>query len=96
MDAAQFRVPKHLNDPPRLLFWTMDEALLLFVPIFFGTIAHHFVLGLCAGPVLQQCFKRIKGHEGESLLLRYAYWMLPSEVLPFRAMPPSHKREYIG
>ena len=47
-DYDQHLILHHLDDPLRILHWTLDEALSLMVPAFFGLGIEHPVLGILA------------------------------------------------
>lgn len=89
-------IPKHLDDSPRFLFWPLDEALLLIIPLFLGLFANFFVTGLMSGVVLLLGIRKMKLVYGSRFLLPMCYWYLPHGLLRWKRMPPSHIREFIG
>lgn len=97
MDESKYQIPKHLDDPPRWLFWTIDEAAALLAPFILGIlIFNQTLLGFMTGIITMILLKRLKGNEGSNYLLRLVYWYLPSELLNLKATPSSHIRHYIG
>ena len=42
----QYSIPKHLDDPELIGFWTLDEFLVMVIPFAWGIIAQHIVFGL--------------------------------------------------
>jgi conjugal transfer pilus assembly protein TraL len=97
MKDSQFYIPKHLDEPPRWLFWTLDEASCLIAPPLMGLIIFdHLLMGFLLGFVLMLFIKKMKGREGHHFLLSLAYWYLPKVEKHFKALPPSYIREYLG
>lgn len=96
MRNEQFYIPKHLDDPVRWLFWTMDEAALLLSGFVFGVVFNHILITALIGCALMLLLKKLKGREGHTFLLRLAYWHLPLSRRAFKATPPSYIREYVG
>lgn len=86
----------HLDDPLRILKWTIDEALILIGPIFFGIAADHFVMGMMCAGVGFWGLKKIKQRLGSMGLKHMFYWYLPHNKRQLPTSPPSCKREYLG
>tara|TARA_R100000365_G_C2667522_1_gene18045 strand:- start:20 stop:172 length:153 start_codon:yes stop_codon:yes gene_type:complete len=42
----QYSIPKHLDDPELIGFWTLDEFLIMVIPFAWGILAQHVVIGL--------------------------------------------------
>ena len=91
----KYYIPKHLDAPMKILFFTLDEFILSVIPC-----AIFIFLGL---PVLAVIFfaltligiKKLKGEQGLSYLTALAYWFLPKFTY-FYVVPPSHQRFYLG
>jgi len=90
----KYYIPKHLDDPPRFLLWTMDEAIVLMAPFMLGIIFSHVLLALMVGASLLLGMKKIKGNEGPNFLFNVMYWYLP--LRHFKRTPPSFIREFVG
>lgn len=93
--------PKHyifktLDNPPRILYWPIDEFLIMIVPVFFGIVFGCFPLML--GAFLKAPYTRFKKFLSYKSILHYAYWYLPTSYLQvagnFKKLPSSHTREY--
>lgn len=93
----KYCVPTHLDDPPRWLFWTIDEAAALLAPLVLGILLFNQTLfGFMTGIIAMVLVKKLKGSEGHNYLLRLVYWHLPSQLLNLKDTPPSYIREYLG
>ena len=42
----KYSIPKHLDDPELIGFWSLDEFLVLVIPFTWGILAQHVVIGL--------------------------------------------------
>lgn len=89
------RLCNALDEPPRLLFFTLDEALGFFLPFILGMVMGSPVLGFLLGGALVYGFKHMKGQEGRGFVARWLYWHLPA-LIPFRLMPPAAFKDYRG
>lgn len=93
----KYRILKHLDAPEMYLFWSHDEAIVLFAPIVIGLIADCFLIGLIMGPVCLIGLKRIKNNFGDKALYHAFYWYVePPHGHSLKATPPSYKREFYG
>ncbi len=91
-----YHIPQHLDEPFKLILWTVDEFLLLVMPFVIGMVfLNSPLLGLCLGSGLLWGLKRIKGEQGHYFLYNLLYWYLPT-LFRFKATPPSYQRELLG
>ena len=89
-------IPQYLDEPTRIILWTIDELLFFLVPfiiLFFGF--NQVILGAITGALLVFCLRKLKGEQGHYFLYSLMYWHLPSMV-QFKSTPPSHYREFLG
>ena len=94
--AQKYKTPQYLNEPYRLILFTLDEV--------FVVLATLYLLGFVCGLVLTSLFmasffiflmKRMKGNEGPSFYIHLFYWFF--SISPkLRATPPSWIREFLG
>lgn len=92
----KYHIPQHLDEPFKIIIWTIDEFLLFVVPFFsFLLIFNNPVIGVILGVSMVYFLKRFKGEEGHYYLIHLAYWYLPP-VIPFKTIPPSYARELLG
>lgn len=94
---SSYYVPQHLDEPFKLILWTVDEFLLFMTPMlilmfFFSSP----IWGMVLGGLLMTGIRKIKGEQGHYFIKNLCYWYLPSWVFQCRATPPSYLRELIG
>ena len=95
-DTDTFYMPRHLDDPARILFWTLDESMVLMGPMICGFMCSMFVTGIGLGIWAYLGWKKLKT-SGKVELIQFAlYWYLPSFCLNLKDTPPSHQRWYVG
>lgn len=94
MNEALLAIPRHLDDPPRFLFWDLDEAILFMLALILGILVDLLFVGAAAGVVLIVAYGRAKSGRHRAFALHLLYWHLPI-TLGFRRTPPSCIREYI-
>ena len=96
MDYDQHLILHHLDDPLRLLKWTLDEALVIIAPVFFGFAIEHPLMGVIVGFLSYWSLTKLKKKFGLSTLKHFLYWTFPKNSKKLPHMPPSYIREYIG
>lgn len=89
-------IPQHLDEPERYFIFTPDELGVVLLPLGVLTVMANFLVGLVTALVCFWAFRKFKKGQGLHRLMLMAYWVLPSDVLRFRATPPSHLRELAG
>jgi conjugal transfer pilus assembly protein TraL len=94
MDEALLAIPRHLDDPPRFLFWDLDEAILFMLALILGIMVDLLFVGAAIGVTFVVAYGRAKSGRHHAFALHLLYWHLPV-TLGFRRTPPSCIREYI-
>lgn len=89
-------IPQHLDEAERYFIFTPDELGVVIIPLGVGTVVANFVVGLIAAVVCFSALRKFKKGQGLHRLMLMAYWVLPSDLLKFKATPPSHLRELAG
>jgi conjugal transfer pilus assembly protein TraL len=89
-------IPRRLNDPPRMFWWDLDLALLVFSLTLLGMIAGYFVTGAALGLLAAGVYSMAKSGKHPAYALHLIYWYLPERVVKLKRTPPSHLRELIG
>lgn len=96
MSLSPYHIPQHLDEPFKLILWTLDECLVLLAPFLIGMIFFNSPLwGLWVGLALWWGIKRIKGEQGHYFLYNVLYWYLPA-IVRFKKTPPSCLRQWLG
>lgn len=86
----------HLDDPLRILYWTMDEALVLLLPLFAGLGTGHPLVGFVCASIGFWCVKTVKKRFGLSTLRHALYWYFPHSRSKLPHTPPSYIREWMA
>lgn len=64
MSLEKFYIPKHLDDAPKVLLWSVDEAMSVMIPIFVGVMVNMGIFGPILAVISFKSWKRIKGSGG--------------------------------
>jgi len=96
MNLEKFYIPKHLDDAPRFLLWSIDEAMSAMIPIFLGTFMGIGIFGPVLAIISFKSWKKIKGSGGQGLLKKLIYWHYPRSVLGLKSTPDSSVKNYIA
>jgi conjugal transfer pilus assembly protein TraL len=92
----EFYIPKRLDEPEMVLFWTMDELGIMITPLIVGVINGYTLVGLLAGLISFLLWRKVKGGSID-YVVSLCYWYLPSQkMLNLKFTPPSYKRFFIG
>ena len=94
MNDALLAIPQHLDDPPRFLFWDLDEAILFMLALILGLMVDLVFFGGATGVALVLAYGKAKSGRHRAYALHLMYWHLPV-TLGFRRTPPSWIREFI-
>lgn len=69
-----------LDNSPRVLFWDMDEFLVLFSPLFIG-VALGSILVMGVGFLAKPLYMKIKRRSKRGFIFRHRlYWLLPKSL----------------
>ena len=89
-----YMIPRHLDEPERWMFWTIDEALVMMGPaatgLMTGFLLYGTIIGVCGFLVM----RRLKGNGQANIGLFALYWFLPN-VFNFKATPHSDVRRFV-
>ena len=92
----KYCIPKNLDEPFRIVLLSVDELLLLIVPILLiGFFLNQMIIGFIVGLFAMFAIKKLKGEQGHYYLVNLAYWYLPP-IIKFKVTPHSYIREYLG
>ena len=96
MDSEKFYLPKRLDDAPRFLLWSIDEAFSILIPLFFGMVMGLGILTPILAFLSGYCWKKVKGSGGSNLLKAIIYWYYPRSILGLKSAPDSSIKKYIS
>lgn len=92
----KYQIPRHLDDPFKIIIFTIDEFLILVVPFFIGLwVINAPITGLLIGAAGVFGLKKLKGAQGHYYLYQLMYWYLPP-LRKLHSTPPSYMREFLG
>jgi conjugal transfer pilus assembly protein TraL len=91
-----YYIPQHLDEPFKILLWTVDEFLLFFVPFLLLMFLFSSPLwGSVVGAICMMIVRKIKGEQGHYFIYNVMYWYLPT-MMKYKATPASHLRHLLG
>ncbi|WP_068470645.1 type IV conjugative transfer system protein TraL [Parachlamydia sp. C2] len=98
MNAQRHYIFKTLDNPMRVVFWSIDEFLIMVIPLFIGFILAN-VLILLSGIVLKFFYAKLKKKNSNQSFKHLLYWYLPTHNLKKQGIvknfPDSHVREFL-
>ncbi len=96
MNLEKFYIPRHLDDAPKFLFWSVDEAMIILIPIFFGIMINMTILAILLSTVLFKSWKKVKGFGGRGIIQMILYWYYPKSLLDLKYTPDASIKHYIS
>ena len=92
----KYAIPHYLDEPYKILLWTIDEVVVFILPTFLGlTIFNYPLTGVVLGIVMIYALKKLKSDQGHYFIYDLCYWYCPP-LIPYRVIPPSYIREWVG
>ena len=89
-------IPQLLDEPTRIILWTIDELIIFLTPfLVLFLVFDHVLTGLAVGIILVLGLRKLKGEQGHYFLHSLMYWHLPA-MIRFKSTPPSYYREFLG
>jgi type IV conjugative transfer system protein TraL len=94
-DLSAFLIPRTLDEPEKILFFTYPELGILFFPIIVGITTNYTNRGVIAGIIAFLLYKKLnptnKGYSATHLI----YWYFPDWLFKLSSVPPSYLRIFI-
>ena len=92
----KYQIPRYLDDPFRVVFWTLDELVVFGIPfvLLFFTF-NSPLIAMVVATIAVLGMRKLKGDRGPHFLLHLVYWYLPP-ISRFKVVPPSHIRFILG
>lgn len=89
------KILHHLDDPNRILIFTIDEAIIVIGGFLVGLALSNLLLifGSAGCCILIRIFKK---RIGVGAYRAFAYWYLPYSKKAYKVLPPSFIREWLG
>lgn len=96
MDNQQFYLPSTLDDPERLLCWTVDECVVGLLPLIGGFLSSYPVTGLCLSPIALWLYRRVQQPDGIEGLRARLYWHSTQRFSHYFPVISAQPRDFIG
>ena len=95
MNLQEYYIPQHLDAPPKIVFWQVDEFMMFFAPVIVGLLMEQLLISSIVGMVLYSNWKKIKIIGKGNVPLFFLYWFLPRTFSKFRRTPHSNNTLFI-
>jgi conjugal transfer pilus assembly protein TraL len=88
------RIPRYIDTQPQILWWELDEVILLVLSLFAGILTRQLTYFLLGGFVATYFVSKLKSGKSKGYVFHWFYWLgIPS--FQFRSLPPGHRREFL-
>lgn len=94
-NLQEYYIPKHLDSPPRIIFWSVDEFMMFFTPVLLGLFIDKLFLSALVGIFCYIKWRQIKGVGKGNVPLFFVYWFLPKCFVKFNRTPHSSSVVFI-
>ncbi|MCK4934345.1 MAG: type IV conjugative transfer system protein TraL [Simkaniaceae bacterium] len=98
MSCDQHIILKHLDNPVRILSFSLQDIVIYALPLFIGALTDNMLSVPIVGFLLIFLAKRVLKKLPKFYLIRFFYWHLPTKQYNklFKTnLPPSHKRLWV-
>ena len=68
-------IPKYLNASPHILWWEIDEALIILFFLIGGVMSDHIILMLILGAAVSFIYTKIKNHKQDGYFSHLFYFL---------------------
>ena len=89
-------VPGFLNEPEKIIRWTVGELAVFLGPLFVIGFFFSWILGLVLSMILYKGLKLLTRGAYGDLLAAVDYWFMPFSRRRYKAIAPSHIKEWVG
>jgi len=89
-------IPKFLNQPDRIAFWTWNELILFLSITVIASILYSLILGFILGALGVRFMHKLQNSPYGDLTKIGMYWFSPWSKNRFKYLPAAYIREYIG
>ena len=94
--SDRYIVPRRLDDPELIGFWTLDEFAGMIVPFTWGILGQHVFIGIALAAASWFALRKAKAGRSWARVIHAAYWHLPAGLTGLKMTPPSHCRLLAG
>ena len=93
IDLSPFYIPKSLDEPEKILFFTLQEFAMFMAPFGMGILLNHTIKGLLCAVLLLILYQKFNNSNLNIVYL--VYWYLPNWCLGLNYLPQSCYRIFI-
>ena len=87
-------IPRYMDALPQILWWELDELVILFLSFFLGLITRQLTTLLIVGVISTFILAKLKNGKSDGYIFHWFYWLsIPS--FQFRRVPPGDRREFL-
>jgi len=79
-------IPRYIDDPPQVLFFTFDEFIVFMTCSVVGQIWHMLLPGMLLGVGIAKLFKKIQEGSMSGILFHMLYWI---GIITFKSYVPT-------
>jgi type IV conjugative transfer system protein TraL len=95
IDYASYLIPKYLDEPERLLFFTYKELALFMAPFGMGVLLGHTFKGMLCAIALFFLYKKLNPSNQSTSIVHIMYWYFPSWFIPMKQLPSSEVKIFL-
>lgn len=89
-------IPEFLNEPEKFIRWTVGELCVFLGPLFVIGFFFSWILGFILGCILYKALKTLTAGPYGNLFAAADYWFMPFSRRRYKAIAPSHIKEWVG
>ncbi|TVQ95134.1 MAG: type IV conjugative transfer system protein TraL [Chromatiaceae bacterium] len=91
--APELEFPKHIDDPPTLLIWRLDDLTPLLIGLIIGILSGQLLLSLAIGAALVHGYRKYRDRmpDGYAIHLLWSWGLIP---LRGRQVPNPYARAF--
>ena len=86
-----FRIPRHIDDPQRLMFWELEELGVLISFMMIGVLFDFFLIGTMFGTVFMVLLSKVKSGKPRGFFM---HWLYHQNLIDIAGLPPSYIKEF--
>jgi conjugal transfer pilus assembly protein TraL len=73
METLDF--PHHIDEPPTLLIWRMDDLMPIVLALVGGILTDHLAISLIIGALLAHGYRKFRDRQADGYALHLLYWL---------------------
>ncbi|MFI5303526.1 MAG: type IV conjugative transfer system protein TraL [Nitrospiria bacterium] len=86
-----FKIPRHIDDPQRFMFWELDELGVMVSFMMIGVLFNFFFVGTVLGIIFMFMLSKIKSGRPRGFFM---HWLYHKNLIDIPGLPPSEVKEF--